>query len=207
MIQGIWGLKVGMTQVFADDSKVVPVTVVNTAGWFVTQIKTVEVDGYNAIQVACLRKKYQGQSFSAAWLKKLKQHCLFIKEISMTELPEGLTVGSSIDLGTILVKDDFVDATGITKGCGFAGVMKRWGFGGGPKSHGSTFSRKPGSIGNMRATGKVIKGKKMPGHMGDKQRTTQKLQVVQVRSEDNIVLVKGSMAGKPGSLVFLSKRG
>ncbi|AXK60468.1 50S ribosomal protein L3 [Candidatus Chromulinivorax destructor] len=207
MIQGIWGLKVGMTQVFGDDSKVVPVTVVNTAGWFVTQIKTVEVDGYNAIQVACLRKKYQGQSFSAEWLKKLKQHCLFIKEISITELPEGLTVGSSIDLGTILAKDDSVDATGITKGCGFAGVMKRWGFGGGPKSHGSTFSRKPGSIGNMRATGKVIKGKKMPGHMGDKQRTTQKLQVVQVRSEDNIVLVKGSMAGKPGSLVFLSKRG
>lgn len=140
MIQGIWGLKVGMTQVFGDDSKVVPVTVVNTAGWFVTQIKTVEVDGYNAIQVACLRKKYQGQSFSAEWLKKLKQHCLFIKEISITELPEGLIIGSSIDLGNILVKDDSVDATGITKGCGFAGVMKRWGFGGGPKSHGSTFS-------------------------------------------------------------------
>lgn len=207
MIQGIWGLKVGMTQVFADDSKVVPVTVVNTAGWFVTQIKTTENDGYNAIQVACLRKKYQGQPFAQEWLKKLKLHCLFIKEISITELPEGLVVGSSIDLGTILAKDDSVDATGITKGCGFAGVMRRWDFAGGPKSHGSTFSRKPGSIGNMRATGKVIKGKKMPGHMGDKQRTTQKLQVVQVRSEDNIVLVKGSMAGKPGSLVFLSKRG
>jgi len=207
MIQGIWGLKVGMTQVFADDSKVVPVTVVNTAGWFVTQIKTTENDGYNAIQVACLRKKYQGQPFAQEWLKKLKLHCLFIKEISITELPEGLVVGSSIDLGNILAKDDSVDATGITKGCGFAGVMRRWDFAGGPKSHGSTFSRKPGSIGNMRATGKVIKGKKMPGHMGDKQRTTQKLQVVQVRSEDNIVLVKGSMAGKPGSLVFLSKRG
>lgn len=207
MIQGIWGLKVGMTQVFGDDSKVVPVTVVNTAGWFVTQIKTVEVDGYNAIQVACLRKKYEGQPFAKEWLKKLKQYCLFIKEISITELPEGLIVGSSIDLGSILAKDDSVDATGVTKGCGFAGVMRRWDFGGGPKSHGSTFSRKPGSIGNMRATGKVIKGKKMPGHMGDKQRTTQKLQVVQVRSEDNIVLVKGSMAGKPGSLVFLSKRG
>lgn len=207
MIQGIWGLKVGMTQVFSDDSKVVPVTVVNTAGWFVTQIKTTENDGYNAIQVACLRKKYQGQPFAQEWLKKLKLHCLFIKEISITELPEGLLVGSSIDLGTILAKDDSVDATGVTKGCGFAGVMRRWNFAGGPKSHGSTFSRKPGSIGNMRATGKVIKGKKMPGHMGDKQRTTQKLQVVQVRSEDNIVLVKGSMAGKPGSLVFLSKRG
>jgi len=207
MIQGIWGFKVGMTQVFSDDSKVVPVTVVNTAGWFVTQIKTIENDGYNAIQVACLRKKYQGQPFSQEWLKKLKLYCLFIKEISITELPEGLTLGSSIDLASILIKDDSVDATGVTKGCGFAGVMRRWNFAGGPKSHGSTFSRRPGSIGNMRATGKVIKGKKMPGHMGDKQRTTQKLQVVQVRSEDNIVLVKGSMAGKPGSLVFLSKRG
>ncbi len=207
MIQGIWGRKVGMTQVFAADSSVVPVTVVNTAGWFVTQIKTVENDGYNAIQVACPRKRYAGQPFAQEWLKKLKQYCLFIREIAITELPEGFTVGSSIDLASILAKDDSVDATGVTKGCGFAGVMKRWGFAGGPKSHGSTFHRRPGSIGNMRATGKVIKGKKLPGHMGDKQRTVQKLQVIQVRSEDNIVLIKGSMAGKPGALVFLRKRG
>ena len=108
MIKGIWGLKVGMTQVFSDDSKVVPVTVVNTAGWFVTQIKTIENDGYNAIQVACLRNKYQGQPFAQEWLKKLKQYCLFIKEISITELPEGLIVGSSIDLGSILAKDDSI---------------------------------------------------------------------------------------------------
>lgn len=207
MIQGIWGRKVGMTQVFADDSSVVPVTVVNTAGWFLTQIKTVEVDGYNAIQVACPRKRYQDQPFAQEWLKQLKQHFLFIKEISVTEMPEGLTVGSSIDLASILAKDDSVDATGVTKGCGFAGVVRRHGFAGGPKSHGSTFHKRPGSMGNMRATGKVIKGKKLPGHMGDKQRTVQKLQVIQVRSEENIVLIKGSMAGKPGSLVFLRKRG
>jgi len=207
MIQGIWGRKVGMTQVFADDNAVVPVTVVDTSGWFVTQIKTQEVDGYTAVQVACLRKKYQGQPFAQEWLKKLKQYCLFIKEISVSALPEGLIVGSVVDLGTILAKDDSVDATGITKGCGFAGVVRRYGFAGGPKSHGSTFGKRPGSMGNMRATGKVIKGKRLPGHMGDKQRTVQKLQVVQVRSEDSIVLVKGSMAGKPGSLVFLRKRG
>jgi len=207
MIEGIWGRKVGMTQVFASNNNVVPVTVVDTAGWFVTQVKTVAVDGYNAIQVACLRKKYKGQPFAQEWLKKLKLHCLFIKEISVTDLPEGLVVGSSIDLGTILAQDDSVDATGTTKGCGFAGVMKRHGFAGGPKTHGSTFKRRPGSIGNMRATGKVIKGKKMPGQMGNKRRTIEKLQVIQVRSEDNIVLVKGSMAGKPGSLVFLRKRG
>lgn len=207
MIQGIWGRKVGMTQVFADDSSVVPVTVVDTAGWFVTQIKTEEKEGYNAIQVACLRKRYQGQPFAQEWLKKLKQYCLFVKEITVTALPQGLMVCSPIDLGTILSKDDTVDATGTTKGCGFAGAVRRWGFAGGPKSHGSTFSRRPGSMGNMHATGKVIKGKKLPGHMGDKRRTVEKLQVVQVRSEDNIVLIKGSMAGKPGSLVFLRKRG
>lgn len=207
MIQGIWGRKVGMTQVFADDSSVIPVTVVNTAGWFVTQIKTVEKDGYNAIQVACPRTKYEGQPFAQEWLKKLKQYCLFIREIAITELPEGLTVGSSIDLATILAKNDSVDATGVTKGCGFAGSVRRHGFAGGPESHGSTFHKRPGSMGNMRATGKVIKGKKLPGHMGDRQRTVQKLQVVQVRAEDNIVLIKGSMAGKPGSLVFLRKRG
>ncbi|MBV8660888.1 MAG: 50S ribosomal protein L3 [Candidatus Dependentiae bacterium] len=207
MIQGIWGRKVGMTQVFADDSSVVPVTVVNTAGWFVTQIKTIEVDGYNAIQVACPRKKYEGQPFAQEWLKKLKQHFLFVKEIAITELPEGVVIGSPIDLAKILAKDDSVDAVGITKGCGFAGAVRRWGFAGGPESHGSTFHNRPGSMGNMHATGKVIKGKRLPGHMGDKQRTVQKLQVIQVRSEENIVLIKGSMAGKPGSLVFLRKRG
>ncbi len=207
MIQGIWGRKVGMTQVFADDSSVIPVTVVNTAGWLVTQIKTVEVDGYNAIQVACPRQKYEAQPFAHEWLKKLKHHFLFVKEIAITQLPEGLTVGSSVDLGSILAKNDLVDATGVTKGCGFAGTVRRWDFAGGPASHGSTFHKRPGSMGNMRATGKVIKGKRLPGHMGDKQRTVQKLQIVQVRPEENIVLVKGSMAGKPGSLVFLRKRG
>ncbi len=207
MIQGIWGLKVGMTQVFADDSTVVPVTVVDTSGWFVTQIKTEAVDGYNAIQVGCLRKRYQGQPFAAEWLKKIKTYFLFVREISVTTLSDDMTVGSLVDLGAILSKDDSVDATGVTKGCGFAGAVRRWGFAGGPKSHGSTFSKRPGSMGNMRATGKVIKGKRLPGHMGNKQRTVQKLQVVQVRPEENIVLIKGSMAGKPGSLIFLSKRG
>lgn len=207
MIQGIWGRKVGMTQVFADDSSVIPVTVVNTSGWFVTQIKTQEVDGYTAIQVACLRKKYEGQPFAQEWLKNLKQYCLFIQEITITALPEGLILGSAVDLGAILAKNDSVDATGTTKGCGFAGVVRRYGFAGGPASHGSTFKKRPGSMGNMRATGKVIKGKRLPGHMGDKRRTVQKLQVIQVRPEDGIVLVKGSMAGKPGSLVFLKKRG
>ncbi|MGZ6251178.1 MAG: 50S ribosomal protein L3 [Candidatus Chromulinivorax sp.] len=207
MIQGIWGLKVGMTQIFAEDNTVIPVTVVDTAGWFVTQIKTEEKDGYNAIQVACLRKKYKGQEFVQDWLKQLKKYCLFIKEITVTVLPEGLEIGSAINLGTILAINDSVDATGTTKGCGFAGAVRRHGFAGGPASHGSTFKKRPGSMGNMRATGKVVKGKRLPGHMGDRRRTVQKLQVVQVRSEDNIVLVKGSMAGKPGSLVFLKKRG
>jgi len=207
MIQGIWGRKVGMTQVFASDNSVVPVTVVNTAGWFVTQIKTQETDGYQAIQVACLRKRYQGQSFTPEWLKNLKQYCLFVKEIPISALPEGVTVGSSVDLASILSTDILVDATGTTKGAGFAGVVRRHGFAGGPGSHGSTFKKRPGSMGCMRARGKVLKGKRLPGHMGDRRRTVQKLQVVQVRAEDNIVLVKGSMAGKPGSLVFLKKRG
>ena len=207
MIEGIWGRKVGMTQIFAENNAVVPVTVVDTSGWFVTQIKIEETDGYNAIQVACLRSKYKGQDFNPEWIKNLKQHCLFIREIAITEIPEGIKVGSDVNLGQILDKNQSVDVTGTTKGAGFAGVMKRWNFSGGPKSHGSSFKRAPGSLGFMCATGKVLKGKKMPGHMGNKRRTTQKLQVVDVRPEDNIVLVKGSMAGKPGGLVFLRKRG
>lgn len=207
MLQGIWGRKIGMTQIFAEDTTIIPVTVVDTSGWFVTQIKTEEKDGYNAVQVACLRKKYRGQAFAKLWLQKLKKFCLFVREIKLQELPSGIEIGSSIALDSVLQESNFVDVTGTTKGAGFAGVMRRHNFGGGPKSHGSNFKRAPGGISFMCASGKVIKGKKLPGHMGNKRQTTQNLKVVQVRPDENIVLVKGSMAGKPGSLVYLGKRG
>lgn len=205
MLKGIWGRKIGMTQVFADDTSVVPVTVVDVSGWFIVQIKTEDRDGYNAVKVAYPRKKYQNSSFDALWLKNLKHYFMYVKEVKVDELLDSMKVGSSLEMP--LQTNDRVDAVGTTKGAGFAGVMRRHNFGGGPKSHGSNFKRAPGSLGFMCATGKVVKGKKMPGHMGNKRKTVQNLKVIDVRTSDNIVLVKGSMAGKPGSLVYLGKRG
>lgn len=207
MIQGFWGRKVGMTQVFSDDNKVVPVTAIDASGWFVSQIKRQEKDGYDAIQVVCLRDRYKDKPFDIAWLKNKSKYCLWSREIAVDKLSDDLKVGQAFDFSSIIKEKDVVDVVGVTKGCGFAGVMRRHNYAGGPKSHGSGFKRKPGSIGFMCATGKVIKGKAMPGHMGVNQRTTKNLKVARLLSDENLVLVKGSLAGKPGSLVYVRKCG
>ena len=111
------------------------------------------------------------------------------------------------DFSNVVKEKEEVDVVGTTKGAGFAGVMRKHGYAGGPKSHGSNFKRKPGGIGFMCSQGKVIKGKGMPGHMGVRRRTSKNLEVVQIKPDDSLVLIKGSMAGKPGSLVYVRKCG
>lgn len=207
MIQGFWGRKVGMTQIFSDDNKVVPVTAVDASGWFVSQIKTEDNDGYSAVQVVYARNKYQEKSFELEWLKNKAKYFRWVKEVSLSESAKDLKIGQQFDFSSIVAEKEMVDVVGTTKGCGFAGVMKKHNYAGGPKGHGSTFKRRPGSIGFMCATGKVIKGKGMPGHMGVDRRTSKKLKVVQVKPDDSLVMIKGSMAGKPGSLVFVRKCG
>ena len=207
MVQGFWGRKVGMTQLFSEDNKVVPVTAVDVSGWFVSQIKEEATDGYNAVQVACVRDRYKDQPFDNNWLKQKSKYFLWVREILVDSISDDIKVGQVADFLNIVKKADFVDIVGVTKGAGFAGVMRRHGYAGGPKSHGSGFKRKPGGIGFMCANGKVIKGKAMPGHMGVKQRTTKNLKVAQVVPESSLLLVKGSMAGKPGSLVYVRKCG
>lgn len=207
MVQGFWGRKVGMTQIFSDDNKVVPVTAIDLSGWFVSQIKSEAKDGYNAIQVACVRNRYRGQSFNAEWLKQKAKYFLWVKEIATSDVQDSIKVGQVADFLNIVKESDLIDAIGVTKGAGFAGVMRRHGYAGGPKSHGSGFKRKPGGIGFMCANGKVIKGKAMPGHMGVNQRTSKGLKVARIIPESNLVLIKGSMAGKPGSLVYVRKCG
>ena len=207
MIQGFWGRKVGMTQVFSDDNKVVPVTAVDASGWFVSQVKTEERDGYNAVQVVYPRKKYQSETFKSDWLKKKSEHFRWVKEIALSEITDDINIGKAFDFSNIVAEKETVDVVGVTKGCGFSGVIRRHGYAGGPKAHGSGFKRRPGSIGFMCATGKVIKGKGMPGHMGVEQRTSKNLEVVQVKTDDSLFLIKGSMAGKPGSLVYIRRRG
>lgn len=207
MIQGFWGRKVGMTQVFAEDNKVVPVTAVDASGWYVSQVKTVDNDGYNAVQVAYARNKYQKQTFEIDWLRNKSKYFQWVREIPFAAAATDLQVGQKFDFAQIVTAKETVDVIGITKGCGFSGAMRKHGFSGGPASHGSCFKRRLGGVGFMRATGQVIKGKGMAGHMGVEQRTARNLQVVQVKPDDSLILIKGSMAGKPGSLVFVRKCG
>jgi large subunit ribosomal protein L3 len=205
MVNGLWGKKIGMTQVFSDKGVVVPVTVIDVARWFVTQVKTKDRDGYNAVQVGRVKDKYAGKEFSADWLKKAKNYFTFVREVKVEEIPADVVVGVPANFENIVAAGDKVDVTGTTKGCGFAGVIKRHDFNGPPGSHGSTMGRRTGSLSFMRSRGRVIKGKRMPGHMGVDQCVMQRLEVIRVEPDAQVVIVKGSIPGKTGSLVFLSK--
>lgn len=203
MLRGVLGKKIGMTQIFADQ-KVVPVTVVDLNHWYVTNIRTKDKDGYNAVQVGHLRKKYQNQQFSLEWLKKLKSYFSVVQEIEQTE-QAAMEVGKPVDFTTLIQAGQAVDVFGTTKGRGFQGVVKRHGFAGGSASHGPRFGRIPGSVSFMRSRGRVIKGKRLPGHMGVQRRVAKYLEIVKVEPETKIALVKGSVPGGSGSLVYIQK--
>ncbi len=206
MVNGLWGKKIGMTQIFSDNQKVVPVTAIDVAGWYITQIKTEQQDGYNAVQVGHLKNKYQGQEFAQDWLKDSQKYFSSLREVRMQEaLSEDVKVGQVADLNSVLNAGDSVDVFGITIGKGFAGVVKRHGFAGGGASHGAKMGRFTGSLSFMRSQGRVIKGKKMPGHLGNVRKATKNLQVVKIESQANVLFVKGSIPGKSGSLVFVKK--
>lgn len=204
MIKGLWGKKIGMTQVFHQD-KVVPVTVIDVDHWLVTQVKNQTRDGYNALQLGCLKNKYKAEQFSAEWLKKPYTYFSILKEVPCDDV-ESVSVGQSLTDEQALQVGSVIDVFGWTIGRGFAGAMKRHGFAGGRASHGSKVGRKPGSVGFQRSQGKVIKGKRLPGHMGVARRMQAGLEVIQYDPIAKIVLVKGSMPGKSGSLIFLRKR-
>lgn len=203
---GLWGKKIGMTQVFADN-KAVPVTVIDVSNWYITNSKTVERDGYNAVQIGCVRPRYQDQELDSDWLKQLKKHFTFVREIKLDKNPSemALEIGKPAGFLAILQQGDKVDVLGTSKGRGFAGAVKRHGFSGAPASHGAKMGRRPGSLSWMRSQGRVPKGKRLPGHLGNAQKVIRNLEIVTVRPDDNVVLVKGSVPGKTGSLVFLRK--
>lgn len=208
MVNGLWGKKIGMTQVFSDRG-VVPATIIDLAHWYVTQIKSQEKDGYNALQIGLVRSRFNDKEFSPEWIKKPSKYFYFLKEVAITgtDSEKSFTVGQKIDPKELFNKGDAVDAFGITKGCGFQGVVKRYGWSGGKASHGSKFGRLPGSLGGARESGKVIKGKGLPGHMGASQRAVLNLEIVDLLDASPIVVVKGSVPGKAGTLIFLRKRG
>ncbi len=207
MVRGLWGKKIGMAQVFSEEKRVVPVTAIDISNWYITQIKTEEIDGYSAVQVGCLKYRYVDQAFSTDWIKAPEKYFSVLKEIRTDNKLEGVEVGSPADFLSILSAGDNVDVFGVSKGAGFQGVVKRYNFAGGRASHGATFGRFTGSLGCMRSRGRVMKGQRMPGHMGVQQCVMKNLEVVKVESDANVVLVKGSVPGKSGSLVFVKKAG
>lgn len=204
MMTSVWGKKIGMTQLFVGD-KVVPVTAIDVSNWLVTNIKTKERDGYDAVQVGLLKKRFQQKPFAQEWIKKLTTYFGVVREVTVENVALELTIGQPIDLTAIMAEGNRLNVTGTTIGRGFQGTMKRHDFNGSPGSHGSTIGRRPGSLGFMRSRGRVIKGKRLPGHMGDVTRVTKNLEVVKFEQDARVVLVSGSIAGKSGSLVFIKK--
>lgn len=205
MITGIWGKKIGMTQVFAEDDKVVPVTAIVCSHWVITNLKTEERDGYKALQVGYLRPRYAQAAFSSEWLKKPKKYFALLREIKVSGDVSPEMIGSPFDYKDVLAVGDYVDVRGTTIGKGFQGVVKRHRFAGGPATHGTEFGRIPGSMGHMHTRGRVIKGKRLPGRMGGKRHVVKNLQVVRVEPEAGLILVKGAVPGKSGSFVFVNK--
>ena len=204
MVTGIWGRKIGMTQVFAKD-KVVPVTAIDIADWYVTNIKTKTRDGYDAVQVASVKDRYKAEKHSKEWIKKPKVYYSFIREIPLKEAMTNVVIGAPVDFTQLMTLGELVDVFGKTKGHGFQGVVKRHGFTSAHASHGNTMGRRPGSIGSLVKSGQVIKGKRLPGHMGCINQVMRKLEVIIVEAETKTLLVKGSVPGKSGSLVFVRR--
>ncbi len=205
MVSGIIGEKLGMTQVFTSDGRAVPVTVIEAGPCAVVQVKTKEKDGYNAVQLSFkeIKKARRVNKPSAGHFKKANlPPARYLKEFRTDTA--GTEVGQKV-FADIFKKGDIVDVTGITIGKGFQGVMKRHGFAGGPATHGSMFHRAPGSIGSSSYPSRVWKNKKLPGHMGNERKTVQGLEIIDVRKEENLILIKGAVPGCKGRLVVLNK--
>ena len=203
-MKGILGKKLGMTQIFTEHGEVIPVTVVEAGPVVVTQIKTTENDGYTAIQVGfqdakekSLNKPQKGHLAAANTLKK------HLKEFRVDSVEE-YTVGQEIK-ADLFAAGELIDVTGISKGKGFQGPIKRHGQSRGPETHGSRYHRRPGSMGACSYPGRVFKNKKLAGHMGSVKVTVQNLEVVRVDADKNFILVKGAIPGAKGSVVTLKE--
>ncbi len=202
MIEGIVGRKVGMTQIFDDKGLAVPVSVIEAGPCYVTQIRTLEKDGYEAAQIGFGSAKKLNEP-AKGHLKKLTP-LRHLREIRGKDVGD-LQVGQKIDV-SLFSPGQLVSVSGISKGKGFAGVVKRYHFAGGPKTHGqSDRHRAPGSVGAGTTPGRVLKGQRMAGRMGGEQVTVRNLEVVQSDPERNILLIRGAIPGANNSLVMVRK--
>lgn len=211
---GSLGIKVGMGQIFDEKNLCVPVTLIKIGACVVTQIKTVIHDGYNAVQIGFIfensqpsltrgirTNKIQNRPLQGHLKKSGVLNCSYLREYLVDE-PENFTVGQTIDINQF-ASGQFLDVQGQTIGKGFAGTVKKYNFGRGPMSHGSKNHRAPGSIGAGSTPGRVYPGKRMAGRLGGKAVTIKRLPILRVDSDANLLIVKGSVPGKPGNLLNL----
>ncbi len=201
MINAIYGKKVGMTQVFADDDTLVPVTVIQAEPNLVCQVKTKETDGYEAVQMGfgSIKENKVNKPMAGHFAKQGVKPTRYLREVRVEDASEHkvgdeFTVAAFADVKT-------VDVTGTSKGKGFAGVIKRHGFGGGPGGHGAHFHRAPGSIGQCATPSRVFRGLRLPGHMGCDTVTVKNLEVVRVDEDQNLILIKGAVPGGKNGVV------
>jgi large subunit ribosomal protein L3 len=204
---GILGKKIGMTRVYGEVGQSIPVTVIEAGPCKVLQVKTPEVDGYSAIQVGFSDKKASRiNKPEAGHLKKSDSEGYYFVREFRVEDAAAYTVGQAISIEEIMKVGDKVDVQGTSKGRGFQGVIKRHGFAGGGSGHGSMFHRAPGSIGCSAYPGRVVKGKKMPGRMGNDTVLRKNVVVVDIRPEENVVLLKGPLPGAKNGLLKIFRK-
>ena len=203
MAIGLLGNKIGMTQIFDESGNIIPVTILKVGPCVITQVKTIDKDGYNAIQVGYgnVSSKTLTQPELGHLQKSNIQPLKYLKEFRISE-------ENQFEIGQILNVDAFsegqlVNVRGKSVGKGFSGLQKRYNFARGPMTHGSKNHREPGSIGMGTTPGRVLPGKKMAGQLGNKIATIQKLKVIQINTEENILVIKGSVPGKPGNLLSI----
>jgi large subunit ribosomal protein L3 len=203
MSKGLIAKKLGMTHIFADDGRRIPVTVLEAGPCSVIQKKTVGKDGYNAIQLGFGELSAQRVTKPLIGHFKAAEKGAFrvLRELKVAEI-DSYNVGDELN-ASIFESGELVDVVGITKGKGFQGVIKRWNFKGGRASHGSRFHRAPGSIGCSATPSRVFKNKKMPGQLGNEQKTVQRLQIVRIDTTENLLLVRGAVPGPKNGFVVI----
>jgi large subunit ribosomal protein L3 len=208
MVDGLIGVKVGMTQVFEEDGKIVPATVIKTGPCIVVQKKVKEKDGYDALQLGLVEfirpsrvKKPRAGHFKKANVPPVR----ILREFRFDDSAEPLKVGDQILVNQVFQPEDTVDVAGTSKGRGFAGLVKRHHFAGGAATHGSMFHRAPGSIGASAYPSRVLPGMRAAGHMGNERVSVQNLRVVRVQEQENLLIVKGAIPGRNGGYVIVTK--
>ncbi len=203
MLKAIIGKKIGMTQLFNEDGAIIPVTVLKAGPCTVVTKKTLENDGYGAVQLGFGEiEPYKVKKPLMGHFKKNNVNPIrILKEFRCSEAGS-VNIGDSVNV-SMFNGVKYVCVTGITKGKGFQGVVKRWGFSGGRDTHGSMFHRAPGSIGQSSFPSKVFRGLKMPGHLGNKSRTASNLKIIRIDSEQDLLFVKGAIPGANGNIVYI----